>query len=105
MNESVLVVLTCVERSVVCEERVNVMLVCVTSRECIDLHGRIGCLVACSIRRKVSPHTQFITRCCMVFFFPPCVTLSEACVTRSDVESSFVVSDQSVFRRKSCVAL
>ena len=102
MNESVLVVLTFVKRSVVCEERVNVMLVGVTSRECIDLHGRIGCLVACSIRRKVSPHTQFITRCCMVFFIPPCVTLSEACVTRRDVESSFVVSDQSVFRR-SCV--
>ena len=30
MNESVLVVLTFVERSVVCEERVNVMLVCVS---------------------------------------------------------------------------
>ena len=69
MNESVLVVLTFVDRSVVCEERVHVMLVCVTSRECIDLRGRIGCLVACSIRRKVSPHTRFFTRCCMVSSF------------------------------------
>ena len=69
MTESVLVVLTLVGRSVVCEERVNVMLVCVTSRECIDLHGRIGCLVAYSIRRKVSPRTQFFTRYCMVSSF------------------------------------
>ena len=114
MNESVLVVLTFVDRSVVCEERVHVMLVCVTSRECIDLRGRTGCLVACSIRLCLSRRhrrwaTQSVTAYAVLHavlhgvFFPPCVSLSEACVPRRDVESSFVVLDQSVFRR-SCVA-
>ena len=65
MNESVLVVLTFVERLVVCEERVNVMLVCVTSRECIDLRGRTGCLVACSIRLCLSRrHRRWATQKC-----------------------------------------
>ena len=114
VNESVLVVLTFVERSVVCEERVNVMLVCVTSRECIDLRARIGCLVACSIRLCLSRRhrrwaTQSVTAYAVLhavlhgFFFPPCVSLSEACVTRRAVESSFAVLGQSVFRR-TCVA-
>ena len=101
MNESVLVVLTFVGKVGSLRRTSECYVGVCHVKECIDLHGRIGCLVACSIRRKVSPHTQFITRCCMVFFFPPCVTLSEACVTRRDVEFSFVVSDQSVFRRSS----
>ena len=33
------------------------------------------------------------------------MTSSEACVPRRFVESSFVVSDQSVFRRKGCFSL